>query len=87
MLIVQGERDPMGGREDVESYVLSDQIQIRWIPDAGHDWSPRKRSGFTVQQNLDRAIRCVDVFINAVLQPSIDQLQRMALTLAPTGHN
>jgi predicted alpha/beta-hydrolase family hydrolase len=66
MLIVQGERDPMGGREDVESYILSDQIQIRWIPDGDHDLSPRKRSGFTDQQNLDRAIRCVDVFMNAV---------------------
>ena len=66
MLIVQGERDPMGGREEVDNYVLSDQIQIRWISDGDHSFSPRKRSGFTVKQNLDQAIRCVDVFMNDV---------------------
>ena len=66
MLIVQGERDPMGGREEVDNYVLSDQIQIRWIADGDHSLSPRKRSGFTVRQNLDQAIRCVDVFMNDV---------------------
>ena len=66
MLIVQGERDPMGGREEVDNYVLSDQIQIRWIADGDHSLSPRKRSGFTVKQNLDQAIRCVDVFMNDV---------------------
>ena len=66
MLIVQGERDPMGGREEIDNYVLSDQIQIRWIADGDHSLSPRKRSGFTVKQNLDQAIRCVDVFMNDV---------------------
>ena len=66
MLIVQGECDPMGGREEVDNYVLSDQIQIRWIADGDHSLSPRKRSGFTVKQNLDQAIRCVDVFMNDV---------------------
>ena len=63
MLIVQGERDPMGGCEEVQHYDLSDQIQIRWIPDGDHSFLPRKRSGFTDDQNLRHVVRCVDAFM------------------------
>lgn len=65
-LIVQGERDPMGSLEEVKGYDLSDQIQIRWIPDGDHSFSPRKRSGFTEDQNLHQIVRCVDTFMNEV---------------------
>ncbi len=51
MLIVQGERDPMGRFEEVQHYDLSDRIQIRWIADGDHSFLPRKRSGFTDDQN------------------------------------
>ena len=63
MLIVQGERDPMGGCEEIQNYDLSDQIQIRWISDGDHSFLPRKRSGFTHDQNLRHVVRCVDAFM------------------------
>ncbi|MFC7048080.1 alpha/beta family hydrolase [Emcibacter nanhaiensis] len=55
-LILQGERDSMGNREAVESYNLSGQISIEWLPDGNHDLVPRKASGLTAEQNWDAAI-------------------------------
>tara|TARA_R110002111_G_scaffold3790_7_gene22617 strand:- start:218 stop:835 length:618 start_codon:yes stop_codon:yes gene_type:complete len=59
-LIVQGERDPFGTPCEVASYPLSDRIELLWLPDGDHSLTPRKRSGFTYEQNvataLDRAI-------------------------------
>ena len=63
MLIVQGERDPMGGLKEVPNYDLSEQIQIRWIPDGDHSFSPRKRSGLSDDQYLQNVVRCVDAFM------------------------
>ena len=65
-LIVQGERDPMGGFDEVQNYALSAQIQIRWIPDGDHSFSPRKRSGLSDQQNLRQVVRCADAFMSDV---------------------
>ncbi len=36
-LIVQGERDPFGTREEVAGYSLSPSIRVIWIAGAGHD--------------------------------------------------
>jgi predicted alpha/beta-hydrolase family hydrolase len=66
MLIVQGERDPMGGLKEVPNYDLSEQIKIRWIPDGDHSFSPRKRSGLSDDQNLQNVVRCVDSFMTDV---------------------
>ena len=41
----------MGGFEEVQHYDLSDRIQIRWIAGGDHSFLPRKRSGFTDDQN------------------------------------
>ena len=35
-LILQGERDTFGRREEVETYSLSPQVQLRWIPSGDH---------------------------------------------------
>lgn len=66
MLIVQGERDLMGGIKEVSNYDLSEQIKIRWIPDGDHSLSPRKRSGFSDDQSLQNVVRCVDAFMTDV---------------------
>ena len=44
-LIVQGERDEYGTREEVDGYELSPHVQLCWIPDGNHGLVPRKRSG------------------------------------------
>lgn len=64
-LIVQGERDPLGRREVVESYDLSAAIEFEWLALADHDLKPLKRSGFNHEQYLQRAVLRVGKFIKA----------------------
>ena len=63
-LILQGERDRLGNKQEVASYPLSDQIQLQWLPDGDHDLVPRKRSGRTRQQNWEDTIRMAAEFIH-----------------------
>ena len=65
-LIVQGERDPFGGRDEVESYDLSPAITVTWMPDGDHGFKPRKASGRTERENLDDAIAAVAEFVLAL---------------------
>lgn len=62
-LIVQGERDPFGGRSDVEGYKLSPAIGVTWINDGDHDLGPRGSSGFTRKGNLATAADAVAAFV------------------------
>ena len=71
-LIVQGERDAMGSRGEVENYSLSQQLQFAWMPDGDHSFKPRKRSGHTEQQNLDLAVAKVNDFLGR-LTTSVDR--------------
>ncbi|QNI51381.1 dienelactone hydrolase family protein [Synechococcus sp. RS9915] len=62
-LIVQGERDGMGRKDEVEVYPLSSAVTLQWIPDGDHSFSPRKRSGRTQEQNLGLAVQHVHSFL------------------------
>jgi hypothetical protein len=62
-LIVQGERDPFGTRDDVASYALSKSIELAWLPDGDHSFKPRASSGTTEAANLARAIDAVAEFV------------------------
>jgi predicted alpha/beta-hydrolase family hydrolase len=55
-LILQGERDPFGGREEVAGYKLSAAIRIAWLKDGDHSFTPRKSSGRTQDQNWEEAV-------------------------------
>ena len=55
-LIVQGERDPFGGPDEVAGYGLSDAIHVHWARDGDHDLSPRRSSGATLDGNLAEAV-------------------------------
>lgn len=55
-LILQGTRDPFGGREEVPSYRISDAIRVVWLEDGDHSWKPRARSGQTLAGHMERAI-------------------------------
>ncbi|WP_237060579.1 alpha/beta fold hydrolase [Microbulbifer sediminum] len=46
-LVVQGTRDPLGSRGEVETYGLSPSIRVQWLGDGDHDFRPRRASGFT----------------------------------------
>jgi hypothetical protein len=62
-LIVQGERDTLGNREEVEGYALSSSVQVRWLADADHDLKPTRRSGIAPDAHLDSAAEAVAAFL------------------------
>ena len=62
-LIVQGTRDRFGTEEEVASYSLSPSIALAWMGDGDHSFKPRKRSGRTLEQNLEAA---ADVVIKLI---------------------
>lgn len=61
-LIVQGERDPFGTKEDVAGYALSPSIELSWVGDGDHDFGPRGKSGFTRKGNLEGAAVAIAEF-------------------------
>lgn len=65
MLVLQGERDVFGSRDDVAGYRLSPQIRIEWIPDGDHSLKPRAKSGTTERQNLLHAIDTAAAFMTS----------------------
>ncbi len=64
-LIVQGTRDTMGTKEDVEGYDLSNHIELFWLEDGNHDLKPRVKSGFTHEQHLSALADRVAQFCEA----------------------
>jgi uncharacterized protein len=65
-LILQGERDSFGGREQVAGYGLASTVRVRWISDGDHSFKPRKKSGLTESQNWETAIAEIDTFVRAL---------------------
>lgn len=51
-VLLQGERDPFGTREELADLRLSPQVEWSWLPDGNHDLKPRKASGLTHRDNL-----------------------------------
>ena len=63
-LIIQGTRDPFGGRTEVESYELSAAIRVHWIEDGDHDLRCRKAVvGRTAADALDEACEAAAAFL------------------------
>jgi predicted alpha/beta-hydrolase family hydrolase len=61
-LILQGERDPFGSREEVVAYKLSRRIRLAWLTDGDHSFKPRKSSGRTEEQNWEEALEEIERF-------------------------
>ncbi|MEZ8017194.1 alpha/beta fold hydrolase [Vibrio splendidus] len=66
-LILQGERDTFGKREEFADFDLSDSIRVEFIPDGDHSFKPRKSSGHTEQQNIALTVEKLSAFIKGVL--------------------
>ncbi|MGC9404321.1 alpha/beta fold hydrolase [Vibrio genomosp. F10] len=62
-LILQGERDTMGKREEFPEFSLSSHIEVAFIPDGDHSFKPRQRSGFTQEQNIALTVEKLSQFI------------------------
>ena len=63
LLILQGERDPFGKKQEVKGYALSSTVQVDWIADGEHSFKPRKKSGFSLQGNLGAAVDKIAIFL------------------------
>lgn len=62
-LIVQGTRDALGNRDEVEGYDLAPTIRLAFIEDGDHSFKPPVRSGRNEAQNLEQAIETVAEFV------------------------
>ncbi|MEZ8969789.1 alpha/beta fold hydrolase [Vibrio cyclitrophicus] len=66
-LILQGERDTFGKREEFADFELSGSIRVEFIPDGDHSFKPRKSFGYTEQQNIALTVEKLSAFIKEVL--------------------
>ena len=62
-LIVQGERDNFGKRDEVKGYKLSRKIKFAWITDGDHSLKPRKASGLTQEDNWASGVEAIVKFL------------------------
>ncbi|HCE4764298.1 alpha/beta fold hydrolase [Vibrio parahaemolyticus] len=68
-LILQGERDTFGKREEFDEFdefVFSQQVKVSFLPDGDHSFKPRKSSGHTAADNIALAVEQLSAFINEV---------------------
>lgn len=63
-LIIQGERDNFGKREEVADYKLSKSIRLHWLTDGDHSFKPRKASGLTAQDNWADGVAAAVEFLS-----------------------
>lgn len=66
-LIVQGERDPFGRRDEVEAYPLSPRVRVEWIPSGDHSFKPNRTSGLSEADTRALAVALADRFCRELL--------------------
>ncbi|MEX2454291.1 MAG: alpha/beta family hydrolase [Rhodospirillaceae bacterium] len=64
-LILQGERDPFGSRDEVAAYRLSESVAVEFLPDGDHDFRPRRASGRSREDNRAEAVERMAAFASA----------------------
>ncbi|MDR5884453.1 MULTISPECIES: alpha/beta fold hydrolase [Halomonadaceae] len=64
-LILQGERDPLGNRDEVAGYALPDNARVTWLTDGDHDFKPRRASGLDQTILIDEAAAHGASFVRA----------------------
>jgi hypothetical protein len=65
ILIVQGERDTLGSKDEIRAYQLPDHCQCVFLEDGDHSLKPRVKSGFTYQAHMQRAAKEISTFIDS----------------------
>ena len=66
-LINQGERDPMGTKDEIKNYKISKKVTIKYLVDGNHDLKPRVKSGLDLDHNLVQAVENTIEFIEKLL--------------------
>jgi uncharacterized protein len=69
-LILQGERDPFGNRDDVMALGLPASIELIWLADGDHDFGPRGANPATRRGNLEAAAEAVAQFSMRLASPT-----------------
>jgi len=64
ILILQGDRDALGNKEEIKTYNISSRCQVNFFQDGDHDLKPRVKSGFTHQHHLKSALKDIEKFIH-----------------------
>lgn len=62
-LVLQGTRDPFGKPDEVATYDLSSEIEIKWLEDGNHSLETLKRSEITTEQSWQQAADQAQTFI------------------------
>ncbi len=66
-LICQGTRDEFGVPDEVATYGLSPQIEVKWLEDGDHDLKPRKAiSGFSTADHLRSVGEAVAAWVERI---------------------
>jgi predicted alpha/beta-hydrolase family hydrolase len=63
VLVIQGERDPLGSCVEVAAYDLDQSIQLQWLAAADHDLKPLRSSGHSHQDHLKAAAEMAAEFM------------------------
>ncbi|MCV2886657.1 dienelactone hydrolase family protein [Aestuariibacter sp. AA17] len=64
LLILQGERDTFGRKDEISEYSLSKQVNVRFLADGDHSLKPRKASGLSYDEHLNTAANLTAEFIS-----------------------
>ncbi|KAA1150080.1 alpha/beta hydrolase [Pseudoalteromonas sp. FUC4] len=67
-LVLQGERDIFGTREELLTMKMPKQPLFTWLSDGDHSLKPRKKSGVTEQQNRETAALSAVEFIKQQIE-------------------
>jgi len=67
-LVLQGERDTFGTREELLTMKMPKQPLFTWLSDGDHSLKPRKKSGVTEQQNRETAALSAVEFIKQQIE-------------------
>ncbi|TEW55530.1 alpha/beta hydrolase [Psychromonas sp. RZ22] len=67
LTIIQGDRDKLGDKTEVEAYSLPASIKWLWLEDGDHDLKPRIRSGYTHEQHIQSSILYLATYIKCCL--------------------
>ena len=65
-LIVQGEKDPLGTRSEVENYNLSNKIRLHWIAGGDHDLAAVRPRGTSAHSGIAAAASETVRFLNSL---------------------
>lgn len=64
--IIQGERDPFGNKQELTDKAWP-QVTLDWLPDADHDFKPRKISGYSQAELIVLSAHLCREKINEIL--------------------